>query len=360
MVRVACTGIRARTLARSLAYYRQLNANGNPRHYILMPLPPLSTFITTSLFGHRITAFRNDHIGKKIRKTGLYEKENVEFCLELLRQLEAPVVMDVGANIGNHALAFSTVAACIHAFEPLPPVFDILQQNIRQNGIGNILAHPIALSDENGESTIHMVSDRNIGASSFEKPPHLSSRALSVTKRKGDDIVNELGLARIDLLKIDVESHEAFVLNGLEQSIRRFRPVIIMEWNDPAAVKRLRGSAIMGWIGQHYHTYVVCKSSERIYWEGSRFPGVRRMLARLFGTPTVGLRPFDPSRVHKNILMVPRDSVVAGRLEADRRVSANRLASLSAEDQQLRITVPPNGGCGYTCFRFDPVCIQPF
>ncbi len=325
-----------------------------------MPLPPLSTFITTSLFGHRITVFNNDHIGKKIRKTGLYEKENVEFCLDLLRQLEEPVVMDIGANIGNHALAFSTVAACVHAFEPLPPVFDILQQNIRQNDIGNILAHALALSDENGESVIHMVSDRNIGASSFEKPPHLSSRALCVTKRRGDDIVNELGLERIDLLKIDVESHEAFVLNGLEQSIRRFRPLIIMEWNDPSSVKRLRGSAIMGWFEQHYHTYVICKSSERIYWEGARCPAVRRILARLRGSPAVGLRPFDPARVHKNILMVPRDSVVARRLQAEGRVSANRLASSSGKDQQLRISVPPNGGCGYTCFEFNHMCIKPF
>lgn len=303
---------RASALAEPPAYYRQLNLFATSRQYIPMPLSRLSTFTTTTLFGHRITAFNNDHIGKKISKTGLYEKENIEFCLGLLRQLGNPVVMDVGANIGNHALAFSTVAACVHAFEPLPQVFDILEQNIRQNDLANILAHPFALSDENGEGIIHMVSDRNIGASSFAKPPHLSSQALNVTKRRGDDIVNELGLERIDLLKIDVESHEAFVLKGLEQSIRRFRPLIIMEWNDPATANRLRDSAIMRWFEQHYQTYVVCKSNERIYWEGARFPALRRTLARLFGSPKVGLRPFDPARVHKNILMVPQDSALAG------------------------------------------------
>lgn len=284
-----------------------------------MPLPPLSTFSTTSLFGHRITAFNNDHIGKKIRKTGLYEKENIEFCLDLLRQLEEPVVMDVGANIGNHALAFSTVAARVLAFEPLPAVFDILEQNIRQNDLANILAQPFALSDENGECIIHMVSDRNIGASSFQKPAHLTSKALRVTKRRGDDIVSELGLERIDLLKIDVESHEAFVLKGLEQSIRRFRPLIIMEWNDPATVNSLRDSPIMGWFEEHYCTYVICKSSERIYWEGTRFPAARRTLARLLRAPTVGLRPFDPARTHKNILIVPQDSVLADWLRSEGR-----------------------------------------
>lgn len=306
-----------------------------------MPSAPLSTFSTTSLFGHRITAFNNDHIGKKIRKTGLYEKENIEFCLDLLRQLADPVVMDIGANIGNHALAFSTVAACVHAFEPLPPIFDILVQNIRQNQLANILAHPLALSDENGESIIHMVSDRNIGASSFEKPPHLSSQALSVTKRRGDDIVNELELERIDLLKIDVESHEAFVLTGLEQSIRRFRPLIIMEWNDPATVNRLRDSVIMDWFEQNYHTYVICKSSERIYWEGTRFPALRRALARLLGSLKVGLRPFDPARVHKNILMVPQGSAVADHIRRGGPVVADRLAGSRRKGQQLRITVPP-------------------
>lgn len=291
-----------------------------------MPLSRLSTFTATTLLGHRITAFNNDHIGKKIRRTGLYEKENIELCLDLLRQLEEPVVMDVGANIGNHALAFSTVAARVHAFEPLPPIFDILEQNIRQNDLANIVAHPLALSDENGEGIIHMVSERNIGASSFAKPSHLSSQALNVTKRRGDDIVDELGLERIDLLKIDVESHEAFVLKGLEQSIKRFRPLIIMEWNDPATVSHLRNSAIMGWFEQHYHTYVICKSNERIYWEGARCPALRRTLARLFGAPRLGLRPFDPARIHKNILMVPQDSALAGRLRPEGRFFASRPA----------------------------------
>ncbi|MDZ7769101.1 MAG: hypothetical protein U5K38_08495 [Woeseiaceae bacterium] len=65
--------------------------------------------LSTSL-GHRITVFSNDFIGKKIARVGLYEKESLEYLNALLSRMDAPVVLDIGANIGNHALAFATQA----------------------------------------------------------------------------------------------------------------------------------------------------------------------------------------------------------------------------------------------------------
>lgn len=75
--------------------------------------------LPTSL-GHRITVFSHDFIGKKIARVGLYEKESLAYLNELLARIDAPVVLDTGANIGNHALAFATQAAAVRAFEPLP------------------------------------------------------------------------------------------------------------------------------------------------------------------------------------------------------------------------------------------------
>src|SRR5690606_17266399 len=83
-----------------------------------------TTLVTTAL-GHRITVFRNDHVGDKIARHGLYEKENLLLLLKLLEQLPQAVVLDVGANIGNHTLAFATRATEVHAFEPIPYLFDM-------------------------------------------------------------------------------------------------------------------------------------------------------------------------------------------------------------------------------------------
>ena len=69
-----------------------------------------NTVTVTSSLGHHVTVYRNDHVGNKIVKHGLYEKENLELLLKLLATLSQPVVLDIGANIGNHTLAFATQA----------------------------------------------------------------------------------------------------------------------------------------------------------------------------------------------------------------------------------------------------------
>src|SRR5690554_953635 len=122
-----------------------------------------------TLHGHRIDVFENDYIGRKIASNGLYEKENLELLNRILHRMSHAVVLDVGANIGNHALSFSTQARQVYAFEPLPEVFEVLERNIEQNGITNIQTFNFALSDENGRSTLYRDRKGNIGASSFDR-----------------------------------------------------------------------------------------------------------------------------------------------------------------------------------------------
>src|SRR5690242_904630 len=100
--------------------------------------------VTTSL-GHSMTVFRNDHVGDKIARNGLYEKENLLLLLNLLAQLPEPVVLDIGANIGNHTLAFATRARAVHAFEPIPYLFDVLSGNVARNQLAHVQAHNLAL-----------------------------------------------------------------------------------------------------------------------------------------------------------------------------------------------------------------------
>src|SRR5690606_36340507 len=79
-----------------------------------------NTQTVRSTFGHSITVFKNDHVGDKIARNGLYEKETLTLLLALLSRIDRPVVLDIGANIANHTLAFATCAQAVHAFEPIP------------------------------------------------------------------------------------------------------------------------------------------------------------------------------------------------------------------------------------------------
>jgi len=265
---------------------------------------PETQALTTSL-SHRITAFKNDHVGDKIARNGLYEKENLELLLTLLGRISSPVVLDIGANIGNHTLAFATAASQVYAFEPLPPVYELLDRNVRDNGIDNVQTFPFALSDREEDATIYMVSEGNVGASSFDQRDD-NTEGVTVSKKIGDRVIAGLGLKKIDLIKLDVEAHEAFVLRGLRETLQQHKPIITMEWNDPLTIERLSGSPEQQFLFEEYQIYVLGSNFDRGYWQDHAFAFLRRKFTRIFGTRKAALYAFNPARLYKNLLLVPK------------------------------------------------------
>jgi FkbM family methyltransferase len=267
-------------------------------------MPTDTQNLTTSL-GHKVIAFKNDHVGDKIAKNGLYEKENLGLLLQLLNKITNPVVMDIGANIGNHALAFSTAANRVLAFEPLPVVFNLLEKNISNNNIDNVQAFPFALSDVEEQATIYMVREGNVGASSFDQRED-EVDAVTVNKKIGDEVLAEVGIKKLDLIKLDVEAHEAYVLRGLRKTLQQHKPIITMEWNDPLTIERLNGSDELQFLFEEYNVYVLGSNYDRGYWQHYNFAFIRRKLTRLFKTKKAALYAFNPARVYKNLLLIPK------------------------------------------------------
>lgn len=269
-----------------------------------------TALVTTSL-GHRMTVFRNDHVGDKIARNGLYEKENLSLLLKLLEQLPRPTVLDIGANIGNHTLAFATRAHAVHAFEPIPYLYAVLSDNVQRNALAQVHTHNLALSDHAGSATINMVNAGNYGASSFDKRTE-GTTPVDVTLTTGDAFVMAHDIVRVDFVKIDVEAHEVFVLRGLMQTLQRDLPFITMEWNDPLTIERLRGSPELQFLQQHYVIRVLGSNYDRGWWAGKPLAFVRRKLTRLLHPRRAVLYDFNPDQLYKNLLLVPkgRESIV--------------------------------------------------
>ncbi len=264
-----------------------------------------NTRTVDTLNGHKITVFEQDHIGQKIIKTGLYERDSLAFIKQILGKMTKPIVLDIGANIGNHALSFSTSAAHVFAFEPLPAVFSLLTKNVEQNALENVDVINVALSNSNGESELFMTTDGNVGASSFDKRAD-SVEPVIVTKRVGDELVKELEIGQIDLLKIDVEGHELFVLLGLERSIRRHHPFIMLEWDNPVSMQRLRNSNIMHELLAEYTIKVLGNNYDEGYWLGKPCARIRRKLTRLLFPKQPQLYDFNADLAYKNLLLIPK------------------------------------------------------
>lgn len=264
-----------------------------------------NTRTLTTRLGHRVTVFCNDHVGDKIATQGLYEPENLALLLDLIGKIENPTVLDIGANIGNHALAFATRAAQVHAFEPIPAIYRLLAANVQDNGLLNVQAHPLALSDQGGTATIYMVRQGNFGASSFDQRRE-GVEPVQVTRMTGDDFVRQHGIPRVDFIKIDVEAHEIYVLRGLMNTLQRDLPWLTMEWNDALTIQRLANSAELRFLQQHYTLWVLGSNHDRAYWVTRPFSFLRRKLTRLFKPRRALLYAFQPDRLYKNLLLVPK------------------------------------------------------
>jgi len=133
---------------------------------------------------------------------------------------DVEVVLDIGANIGAATVFFSELypAAKIHAFEPIPGNLDILKMNAASRGNPErITCHLLALSDKDGElQMIHSPGAHNHGGWSFyQRGAAGNEEKVSVPVRKSGDFVRELGLDRIDVIKIDTEGAEKEILHGL-------------------------------------------------------------------------------------------------------------------------------------------------
>ena len=138
----------------------------------------------------------------------------------LPRAEDVKVVFDIGANIGAATIFFSELypAAKIHAFEPVPGNHEMLKRNAQSRGRqGSIECHLLALSNQDGElQMIHSPGAHNHGGWSFyQRGASGSEERISVPVRQAASFVRELGLDRIDVIKIDTEGAEKEILQGL-------------------------------------------------------------------------------------------------------------------------------------------------
>lgn len=259
----------------------------------------------TNQLGQWVTVLVGDRVGQKLERDGLYERESLLFLLSLIKKLPAPVILDVGANFGNHTLAFATVAQRVLAFEPHPLVFSLLERNIRDNDLVNVQAFNLALSDQSGESRLFTGPDGMLGTSSLDQRT-TSEDSVPIQCARGDDLLAEAQVEKVDLLKLDVEAHEYFVLLGLMNTLRRHLPLITMEWNDRRTIERMKGSSVMSFLEQHYSFHVLGSRYDRGYWCGRTGAFPRRKLFRLFRKRDFALYAFDPTQLYKNLLLVPK------------------------------------------------------
>ena len=177
------------------------------------------------------TVARDVH-GRHLFKSAVHEPGATRALLRYLEAAPQDVIFDVGANLGYYSLVFDRATGgdvAIHAFEAEPTNFAILERNLADNGARSVTPHRCAVSDREGEASLFLYKQSNLGKHSLV--PLEGSVSVSVPTTTLDAFWRDQGFGNRTptLLKIDIEGAEHSALAGAQQVLRRC-PFVLSEF----------------------------------------------------------------------------------------------------------------------------------
>jgi FkbM family methyltransferase len=208
-----------------------------PFHISRLPSPPrlvkflaaLATpwrpaFRTTArASGLRFWVQPRDAVGRHIAKYGRYEPALTAWIDGHLRQAQAGLFIDIGANLGWHTVHAARCPAVtqVVAFEPDALNAWLLARNLADNAITNAVVLATAVGAASGIATLYRYKASNQGRHSLATDHGHGARRVPLTDL--DTALAQLGLAEapIALIKIDVEGYEPAVIAGAAASLGR-------------------------------------------------------------------------------------------------------------------------------------------
>ncbi len=185
------------------------------------------------------SSFKIQHYGYQIENELFWEGiengwEKLSFKLWIEMCKTSQVILDIGANTGVYSLMAKSLnpSSSVYAFEPVDFVFDKLVHNNKLNNF-DINCIDIACSDFSGEAKIFIPHGAEMVTSVTVNKSLLNSKTVADEKIiktiRLDEFIEQNGIDQIDLIKIDVETHEPEVLEGMGKYLKLFKPTMLIE-----------------------------------------------------------------------------------------------------------------------------------
>lgn len=189
------------------------------------------------------------------------------------RNWEGKVIYDLGTHIGFHTLNFALrvgPSGHVYSFEPHPMHQDRIKVNLSANQdlAERVTLMPIAAGNKTGQSKFRCTSSIEGGESSASftegaSTPYPSSHyehydTLEVEVARVDDLITGGRIAPPDLLKIDVEGAESFVIEGALEAIRCYQPLMLIEVH--SIVNMLHVTSLLLPMG---YTFIILEEEDR-------------------------------------------------------------------------------------------------
>jgi FkbM family methyltransferase len=140
------------------------------------------------------------------------------------------VFFDVGANVGFFTILGARLvgeSGSVVAFEPEPENLAALRDNVNLNAFSNVVVVESAVSSSSGTAQLHVL--HRATARLLPAGDEVERKGSRVVTTSIDDFLAEHPELEPDVVKIDVEGHEAEVIRGMRETLARLRPTVLCE-----------------------------------------------------------------------------------------------------------------------------------
>lgn len=191
-------------------------------------------------YGFSILASPRDYSSYGIYFFGDYDPRMTDALRHLLRP--GMTAWDVGTDRGWFTLLMASCvgrSGRVDAFEAFPPNVVRLRDNLALNDFPQVRVHAAAVSDQSG--SMYFEPPEDAGQRDF---PYLGDcsgvghltlspgpKAIRIPTTTLDEVAAREKLARLDLVKLDIEGAEPAALRGGRETLRRYRPTLVVEYN---------------------------------------------------------------------------------------------------------------------------------
>jgi FkbM family methyltransferase len=163
-----------------------------------------------------------EYISDTIRKKGFWEGITSEILMELIRETNPPLFIDIGANIGWFSLLCASYGVPCVAFEPIRANAELFRSSVKDNRYEKLIEVNQVCLGRTHSSVFLNISSTNMGACSTRDIGGRTGVERCELRR-----LDSYELARPGILKIDVEESELEVLEGAQETLRRCAYLII-------------------------------------------------------------------------------------------------------------------------------------
>ncbi|MBS0168637.1 MAG: FkbM family methyltransferase [Nitrospira sp.] len=158
-------------------------------------------------------------------------------------------VVDVGANVGFYTKRLAELVGSegrVLAFEPVPETFMLLTSNVSMCGFTNVTLFNAAVSEATKLSGISIPNYSDTTQPNYYQA-HITSLSDSPVRILAVSLDSIKIQSSIRLIKIDAEGHEFSVIKGMQRTLLRDRPILIVEAPDTETRELIES---LGYVGR--------------------------------------------------------------------------------------------------------------